>query len=274
MDTLAGTTPPRYFGNEGQQRMQAAADSLWTLVQDDPRYAYAGRAVGINAPEAQDAPRVMALARIQGATLSGYVARDVLETFKAAAASDGLSTDQWDHFCGGAACIETCAAYARAFHLPGGYTVHRNGPETGDSDFDRMADTALACGVLPPAAAALQGLTRQGVCFWLEAPDGGAAACAGAVLGGHPESRMSRTAWWGMLATRPEDRGKSLSLYLGALAVLYLHETCGAEEFFTGIRSDNHVSRHLCAKLGVVPTSLACMAVLDPVFFGKDGLTK
>ncbi|MHA3977264.1 hypothetical protein ACW9UR_06210 [Halovulum sp. GXIMD14794] len=58
------------------------------------------------------------------------------------------------------------------------------------------------------------------------------------------------------------------------MAVLHLHETCGAEEFFTGVRRDNHVSRHLCTKLGVVETPMACIAVVDPEFFGEDSVTK
>ncbi|MEO0892195.1 MAG: hypothetical protein AAFY35_06335 [Pseudomonadota bacterium] len=77
-----------------------------------------------------------------------------------------------------------------------------------------------------------------------------------------------------MLATRDQDRGQSLSLYLGALAALYMNQTFKVEEFYTGVRSDNAVSRHVCQKLGVHNSEYACLAILDPSAFGEGGYTK
>ena len=70
------------------------------------------------------------------------------------------------------------------------------------------------------------------------------------------------------------DRGQGLSLYLGARAVLHMHKHYGAAEFYTGVRSDNAVSRHVCTKLGVVQSDCMILAVLDPDLFGEGGYTK
>ena len=120
----------------------------------------------------------------------------------------------------------------------------------------------------------LFGTLRPAAYVCLEAPDGGVAACAGSVMRNHPDSRFAKTAWWGMLATREQDRGHCLSLYLGALAARHMHDRHGVTEFYTGVRSDNAVSRHVCEKLGVHDSTHACVAILDPEAFGEGGYTK
>lgn len=264
----------RFFGNQAQQRMQRTAHWLWPLLKEKPAYGYEGRMVAIDGATPEDLPSIESLARVQGATASHYIPLEAEAKLTALFADAGLATDRWDQFMGEEACLKACDAFVRDFRIPDGYRLHRVGPDTTETDLDNLSDTALACGVLPPAPPVLFGQTQNAVCFFLEAPDGGVAACAGAVLRNHRASRFGTASWWGMLATREADRGQSLSLYLGARAALYMHEIFGAESFYTGVRRDNAVSRHVCAKLGVVESGYACLAMLDPDVFGEGGYTK
>ncbi|MEQ9261189.1 MAG: hypothetical protein RIG84_19040 [Roseovarius sp.] len=265
---------PRYFGTDVQKRMQRIAHELSPLLRDDPDYGTEGRMWGLDSPELSQADKVAALARVQGATVNHYVPKSQEARYAEAYAARGLVNDRWDQFMGGRECLAICADYLAGFDMPDGYRLHHIGPATPTEILDGLEATTAACGVLPPMTPVLFGQTRRAAYFCLEAPDGGVAACAGACLRNHPESRFGKASWWGMLATRDQDRGRSLSLYLGAVATLHMHEAFGVEEFYTGVRSDNAVSRHVCEKLGVRDSAYACLAILDPDAFGGGGYTK
>ncbi|MEO0944306.1 MAG: hypothetical protein AAFY06_05615 [Pseudomonadota bacterium] len=265
---------PRFFGSEVQQRMQAIAYSLSPLLQDNPSYGTEGRMWGIDAPELSEADKVASLASLQGATVNHYVPKSQEAEFANEYAKRGFSNDRWDQFMGRRECLEICSDYVADFKLPDQYKLHQIDPKTPKSILTALEETATACGVLPPMTPVLFGQMRNAVYFCLEAPDGGVAACAGACLRNHSASRFGNASWWGMLATRDQDRGQSLSLYLGALAALHMKKIFDVEEFYTGVRSDNAVSRHVCQKLGVHDSEYACLAILDRSSFGEGGYTK
>ncbi|WP_111431847.1 hypothetical protein [Rhodobacteraceae bacterium DSL-40] len=275
MDTqeVWGTTV-RYFGNHAQQRMQRSAHHLWTLLHNDPAFGYEGRSVGVDGASPRDVPLLAALARVQGASISHYTHPEDEAALVRDFTAQGFATDHWDQFMGNEACLAACRAEVRKRPIPESYRLHRITPETAPHWFDRLAETALACHVLPPASTVLTAETQRAVCLFLEAPDGQVAACAGAVMRNHRESPYGTASWWGMLAVREADRGRALSLALGARVALHMHETFGADTFYTGVRRDNAVSRHVCARLGVVESGLGCLAVLDPEAFGGAGFTK
>lgn len=265
---------PRYFGSDAQQRMQRIAHLLWPLLKANPVYGYEGRMVGIDDPQPQDIDAVAALTRIQGASVSHYVPLDKEAELSAAFVDRGLATDRWDQFMGGSTCLSMCEDFVRNYQVPAGYTLRTVDTSTSDQVFGGLSDTALSCGVLPHVSAVLTGQSQNAVCYLFEAPDGGIAACASAVMRNHPDSRFATASWWGMLATREADRGRALSLYLGARAALHMYDKFGATSFYTGVRKDNIASRHVCQKLGVVESDYACLAILDPEFFGDGGYTK
>ena len=265
---------PRFFGSDVQKRMERVAHDLWPLLKDDPAYGTEGRMIGIDAPSGNQVEKVAALTRIQGASVNHYVPKTDEDALAARYVALGLASDRWDQFMGGAACLEASTALIEGFTLPRGYTLHRLSPGTPAHVLDGLERTAASCGVLPPMSPILFGEWLNAAYFCLEAPDGGVAACAGSAMRNHPDSRFARTAWWGMLATREQDRGHGLSLFLGALAARHMHDRHGVSEFYTGVRSDNAVSRHVCEKLGVYDSALACVAILDPQAFGEGGYTK
>jgi hypothetical protein len=230
--------------------------------------------IGIDGATIDDLPALASLASVQGASVSHYVPLKTEAALTRAVTEAGLETDRWDQFMGGMDCLKACRDIAREFRVPDRYRLRVVQPGVSDVLLTGLAETALSCGVLPPVSAVLFGQSRDAVCYVLEAPDGCVAACAGAVMRNHPRSKYGAASWWGMLATRQTDRGQGLSLYLGARAALHMHEQFGADTFYTGVRADNAGSRHICTKLGIVERDCACLAILDPDFFGEGGFTK
>jgi hypothetical protein len=66
-------TTGEFFGAHPQQEMQRIASALWPLLRDNPRFAYEGRFVGLDAPEPPDLEAIVALAGTQGGTASFFL---------------------------------------------------------------------------------------------------------------------------------------------------------------------------------------------------------
>lgn len=262
------------FGNASQQKMQRTAHWLWPLLNQDPKYGYEGRMIGIDAPSREHFPALLSLAWVQGASVSHFVPAEQDATISAYFADAGMETDRWNQMEGGRSVIEACREKVRSYELPGSYRIVEVSADASGELLAGFSETALSCGVLPPALPTLTSQSRNGVAFLAMAPDGGVAACSGAVMRNHRDSELGDASWWGMLATRDADRGQGLSMYLGALAALAMHERHGAQRFYTGVRADNDVSRHLCERLGLAYEGNIDLAILDPAAFAGSGYTK
>lgn len=263
-----------YFGSDPQRQMQRRGEALWRLLKDDPRYCYEGRCVGLHGLAAEDVPTFAALARTQGATVCFNVPATEEGARIAALQAENLITDRWDLLMGAEDAIDACRAFLADYHPPEGLVLVRAAPDTDGGLIQAMAETALSCGVLPPAGAALRGETRRAVCFFATDENGGVAATSASVMRNHPETDWADAAWWGMLATRDDWRGKRLSLWLGALALTAMADEYGARRFYTGVRSDNAPSQRICRKLGLGDSGLVTISAADPEAFGDEPVTK
>lgn len=99
-------------------------------------------------------------------------------------------------------------------------------------------------------------------------------AIAGAVLGHHRESPLATSAWWGMLCTHPNHRGKGLSKILGAMTIHVMADRYGATSFYTGVRRDNRVSQAVCARLRVLRSEYAVLMAMSPKLSESGPLTR
>lgn len=261
-----------YFGSDAQRRMQRTAYWLWPLLRHDPNYCYTGRFVGVDAPNGDSVDALVALAHVQGATLANFVPVAREAELIAAFRQRGMRTDRWDQLVGEG--CDAAAACVQSHPPPSGLHRVDLGPDTDEAVLDAMGATADLCGVNPPAGQVLRGEAGRGLAIVLQAEDGAVAACAGAVLGRHPASAYADTAWWGMLATASAYRGRHLASYLGALCMLAMNERYGVRRFYTGVRRENPLSRHICETLGLRESGLASVAALDRAAFGETALTR
>jgi RimJ/RimL family protein N-acetyltransferase len=76
-------------------------------------------------------------------------------------------------------------------------------------------------------------------------------------------------AFWGMLATREDRRGRGIALLLGALCMLAMNERHGFDKFLTCVKKGNTPSERLCAKLGLKPNNTSAVFAIDPDFFAE-----
>ncbi|MBT8459657.1 MAG: GNAT family N-acetyltransferase [Boseongicola sp.] len=161
------------------------------------------------------------------------------------------------------------------FDLGGDLDVIRLGPNSSERDLESFAEVAIDGGVLPPPASVLSGEMRRGV--FLVAKDkasGRAVSCAAAIENFHFSSRRADHAFWGMLSTLPEWRGRKIALILGAQAMVSFHEDYGISRFTTGVRAENGASMALCAKLDMLPGKWCTYVGMDPAQFSSAQVTK
>ena len=243
------TLQDEFFGAPPQQAMQRTAAALWPLLEGDARFAYEGRFVGFDAPALADADTIAALVAVQGGEASFFVDAANEAPLTEALHRRGLTADRWDQLMGGRDAIAASRTVVAGFALPEGFAIEEVSADTAPDRLAAVAAMAMAAGVMLPAGAALRGVTRRAVAFFIVAPDGRIAACSGAVARHHAASPFADASWWGMLATADAFRGRGFSKYLGALAIVAMSERHGIARFYSGVRSDNAVSQKLCRGL-------------------------
>jgi hypothetical protein len=263
-----------FFGSEPQQDMQRRGAALWQLVSDDPRFAYEGRCVALDAasPAVVDVSKALVVA--QGGTASFFVSASDEEEVTDAMEAEGFNTDRWEQLMGAENSVGISRDTLAKARLPEGFRICEVGPVSSEQEVRQFVDLALSCGVLPPAGMALRGITRNSVAYVLLDPEGRGVSCSGAVARHHPKSRFGDSAWWGMLATREDMRGRGFSMHLGALALQSIADRFGVRRFYTGVRRDNLVSMGLCRKLGLGDHGLVVLAALDRRVFGDAKITR
>ncbi len=266
--------PQDYVGGSSHQMMQRLAYGLWQSLQYDPRYAYEGRLVAIDGAHDDTIGDLLLLARGQGAAVAWYVPSAeeaaLSETFQAM----GYSTDRWDQYWGAQDAVDAARQVRETVRCPEGYTIHAVRGDTHDAAIAALGAFGAEHGVMVPAGHVMRGMTRRCAIKYVTAPDGGIAAIAGAVLGHHRDHALADSAWWGMLCTHPEHRGRGLSKILGALTMLEMAELHGATSFYTGVRADNRVSQAVCNGLGVRRSEYSVVMVVSPDLAGSGPVTR
>ena len=99
-----------FWGAPPQQQMQRAAAMLWPLLGDNPRFAYEGRFVGLDAPDLSDIETIAALVGIQAGTASFFVDAAKEAPLSDALRDRGLKLDRWDQLMGAGDAVATSRA--------------------------------------------------------------------------------------------------------------------------------------------------------------------
>ncbi len=263
-----------FFGSPDRAALARRSLNLWTLLGDNPRFAYYGRLVALTDPGNDTADKLSALARLQGGAVGYfYPAADAPGLF-AELAARGLATDRHEHYLGG----ETAYAASRKalddYALPGDLSVHVVDTDTPGELVRAIADLSQSCDVMPVPGVAMRGKLRQGICLVAVDASGRPVSTASSYQIHHPASPRAGIVFWGMLATRDDRRGEKIGLLLGAQAIVHMWERHGARGFMTGVRADNASSQALCNKLGVGPTDWIYASCIDKEVFGGTSITK
>ena len=263
-----------YFGSPAKIALMKRSRYLWSLLRDNPRFAYYGRMVALSDPGNDTVDVLSALARLQGGTVGNYVPTDSVPRLFAELAALGFVTDRHEQFRGGEEAYLASQAVERATPLPGDLTLCAIDPNTPRSLVADVAELCQSCDVMPVPGSVMRGRIRPGICLVATDRQGRPVASASSYKHHHPASPHATDAFWGMLATRPDRRGERIGLLLGAKAIIHMWERCGARGFITGVRADNESSQALCGKLAVRPTDWIYAGCIDPVVLGDTMITK
>lgn len=263
-----------YYGNPQSVAAMKRSAALWSLVRDDPRFAYYGRLVGLSQPVDDTADVLAALARVQGAAPCYFFPKTQTPALFAELEAKGLSTDRHEHFLGGE---DACAASRQAlsdYAMPADLTVRELDADTPGDVVAETADLMESCEVMPVPAAMLRGQRRNGACLVATDEAGRPVATASSFFMHPADGPHGTTVFWGMLATRPDRRGEKIALLLGARMIVHMWEKKGARAFMTGVRESNASSTALCNRLGVYDTACTYAVCVDAETMGRKSVTK
>lgn len=88
-----------------------------------------------------------------------------------------------------------------------------------------------------------------------------------------PEDKKS-PAWWGMLSTRDDQRGRGLSIYLGAAVMAEMAARHGYTDFFTGVTPGNAPSEAVCSRMKLFDDGTLILSAVDPTLMPGGRMTK
>lgn len=240
-----------YHGTPSQRSMMQRAESLWSILRDDPRFCCHGRDVQLSNHTVDNLELQMALARLQGAAGCCGVSRTDAVHRLADLEKAGFAVDAYVEWHGDETYLDVAEHVVESRKLSDGIQVKQIDPNTPHDTMAAVDAVAQSCGVLLPNGAFVRGQARQGVCLYACAGEGDVVATAASITQFHPTHARGGQALWGMLATREDHRGQGLAVVLGAMAMLAMKRQYGIRQVFTGIREGNTPSENLCANLGL-----------------------
>lgn len=267
-------TDDEFFGSPERIALSRRSANLWSLLRDNPRYAYYGRLVALSDPGRDAAEILSAMARLQGGAVSYFYPARTAASLFAQLEDSGLHTDRHEHFWGGETALAASRKARDDFALPADLSVSAISQGTPRQLVGEVAELCQSCDVMPVPGSVMRGQTRQGICLVATDQNGRPVATASSFMIHHPSSPRAKDAFWGMLATREDRRGERIALLLGAQAIIQMWERHGARGFMTGVRADNSSSQALCKKLGVNATDWIYASCMDKEVFGESSITK
>ena len=264
-----------YFGSDEQRSLLRCGRSMATLFKDNPNYSYYGRTVGLVRSSDGDIDKLAALTRIQGNSNYSHVPQGEIEQVISALESRGLVPIRYARWEGEKDCLTTAREMVRKFQLPEDLTLVRLDAQTPHNILSSLADMSLTCGVLPLVGEALRGSLKPAICLAAIDQQANVVSCAAASNFAHANHpTLADQAWWGMLATHPNQRGRKLSLILGAHVIVEMERQFGIAKFMTGVEPGNAPSEAVCAKMGLVDSDAAIIGCADPNSLASGRMTK
>ena len=267
-------TDDEFFGSPERIALSRRSANLWSLLRDNPRYAYYGRLVALSDPGQDAADILSAMARLQGAAVSYFYPVSAAESLFAQLEERGLATDRHEHFWGGETALAASRRAQEDFALPADLSISAIDEGTPRELVGEVAELCQSCDVMPVPGSIMRGQARKGICLVATDQNRRPVATASSYMIHHPSSPRAKDAFWGMLATREDRRGERIALLLGAQAIVHMWERHGARGFMTGVRADNSSSQALCNKLGVNATDWIYASCIDKEMFGGSSITK
>ncbi|MFL4468369.1 GNAT family N-acetyltransferase [Tateyamaria armeniaca] len=262
------------YGSPAQVGIVQRAAALHRLIGDDPRFTYQGRTVSLVGETPEAAGIVTDLVRLQGYSSVQFLPRAASARIQAHLAQAGLNPVEWEQFWGQDSALEAARDFLAGYSPPDGLELCETDADTDDDTIHRICAMSQDQGVLTVPGSVMRGAGPRGVMMYVRAPDGAVVAAGGGYMSYHPDSVRATEAFWGMLATAPDWRGKRLACWVGATVILRLAERYGARGFSSGVKADNAASQAMCTRLGLIQSEFVYSGATDPAMLGDGPITR
>jgi hypothetical protein len=264
-----------FFGNADQQALLRRGRNLANLLCDDPRYSYYGRTVGLVRSIDGDVDQLAALARVQGNSNYSQVPAGEITSVTSELKARGLVPLQYARWEGNGTPLTRAKETVQLHSLPDDLELVRLDINSPTELLASLADMSLTCGVLPLVGEVLRGQLKKAICLVATDKSSKVVSCATSSSFAHPDHpSLADQAWWGMLATHPDQRGRKLALILGAHVIIEMEKQFGFKRFMTGVEPGNAPSEAVCAKMGLEPQDTAIIGCADPQTLSSGRMTK
>lgn len=261
-------------GTPEQIAMVRRAQALHALLKDDPRFCFQGRTVSHTGLTDEAVEIVANLSRLQGYSSIQAAPRKRGDSIAAAYRDRGLAPVQWDQYWGRDTAIAECRRFLDGFTPPDDLTLREVTENTPEAVVRQICTTSAGLGVVPPPGSAMRGSSLRGVFLFATDADDRVVALGGGFASFHPRSLRHDEAFWGMLATEPERRGQRLACWIGASAVMSLHNRFGIRGFSSGVKADNPASQAMCTRLGITRSEFICAGAVSSDLMGSSPVTR
>ncbi|MBX3611578.1 MAG: GNAT family N-acetyltransferase [Hydrogenophaga sp.] len=240
-----------YAGTDQQIRLQQRAEELHTWLYDTPGCCHPGRFCGTDDPQ-----------RLGWDVIESALQRDQVFGFRLRPAQErqalaerlaqlGCQLHTWDVFYATVADASATLRSQPAMPLPDGLTecvLDAGEPETRAV----AIQTFLAeQGMAPFSSRMLQGQLGPAATPYLLDGAGRVVACAHAYLPHNRFSAHEKTAWVGLVAVSPTQRGRRLGVYINARAIQLAAQLLGATAVYELVAPGNEPSRRMVEACGV-----------------------
>jgi len=264
----------RFFGTPEQRYVAEKAAALLEIVGNDPRFCTHGRTIGLDARSCADFDMLVALARLQGIGVIDALPNDKVAEYQDRAEAVGLNIDLFAYWHAGPEAVTKCEAYLASHELPNDVTLLRVDDSTTPEQLQEISELLAAVDMMLPMESYVRGHAVPSVYLAAIDANGRPVAHASSTCGTLGVTGDDRIAHWGMLATLPERRGEGMAAWLGAKALVDMHDRHGFNAFCTGIRTGNAPSEGLSGKLGLSKTETSVLLAIDPSVFDGEAITK
>jgi hypothetical protein len=240
-----------YFGNEKQQRLQAAAEASLDFINATPGACQTGRMMGCDDPEQFGWDRIEALLERDGVFGFRLIPAALAEEVRSRVERWNARFDTWDVF---------IADYRVALVACEGI-VSRGLPD-GLIDLDRPTDPEAestgriqslmgAAGIVPFSGSMLVGSLHPALTVAVGNRSGAIAAAAHGYLPHNSHSPYSRYAWGGLVAVAEAHRGKGLGNGINARMIAAVLRELDATHVYELVSASNIPSRRMVEACGL-----------------------
>jgi hypothetical protein len=263
-----------FFGTESSIALMKRSAALWTLMQDNPRFAYYGRTISLSDPQNDTADVLTSIASLLGASVAYYFPKSEVDSLFSELKARGFSSDRHEHYWGGKAAYDASRQILDKHTLPDDLSIVALDETSPTALVADVAALCQSCDVMPVPGFIMRGQARRGINFAAIDSVGVPVASASSFVMHHASGPRPNDVFWGMLATRRDRRGEKIGLILGAMAIIHMWEKEAARGFMTGVRLDNPSSQALCNKLGVTDSDWVYASCINSEVLGRASVTK